>query len=187
MSDACAELAVVLAYWFGELSAPERFSGAPAIDAAIRDRFSDLHAAVAAGECWKHRTTARSALAEVIVLDQFSRHLFRGSAAAFAYDGQALFLAQQLIAVGFDRELSTEERLFAYLPFMHSESAQIHADAQSLFTALGDAEALKYEQIHKDIIDRFGRYPHRNAVLGRASTPEEVAYLANTHEAFFNV
>ena len=180
-------LAAVLEYWCTTLSAAERFGGGAAIDQAIRERFADTHAAVAAGECWKYRTNARAALAEVIVLDQFSRHIFRGTADAFAYDGQALVLAQHMIAQGFDRELSSAERLFCYLPFMHSESGAIHADALPLFESLGDAEALKYEHIHKDIIDRFGRYPHRNEVLGRQSTPEEETYLAHHHEDFFAV
>jgi uncharacterized protein (DUF924 family) len=98
-----------------------------------------------------------------------------------------LTLAQHAIAAGFDNALSKEQRLFLYLPFMHSESRSIHEEAVILFKALGNEASLKYEHIHKDIIDQFGRYPHRNDVLGRESTPAEVAYLNTNHESFFNV
>ncbi len=177
----------VLQFWFEELSHEERFNGSDEIDTTIRERFADIHRAVAAGEWWKERTNAEAYLAEIIVLDQFSRNIYRGSGQAFAYDGQALTLAQHAVAVGFDTALPAEQQLFVYLPFMHSESRVMHEEAVVLFKALGDEEALKYEHIHKDIIDQFGRYPHRNAVLGRESTPEEIAYLENNHEAFFNV
>lgn len=172
-------------FWFKELSAEERFSGKKEIDEEITSRFARVHKAVAAGECADWRDEPEGAVAEVVVLDQFSRNVFRGENQAFAYDGQALVLAQVAIEKGFDQQLSTEQKLFLYMPFMHSESAAIHGTALELFEALGEPEALKYEKIHKDIIDRFGRYPHRNKQLGRESTQEEGEFLTeNTHDFF---
>lgn len=178
-------LGEVLRFWFEELTMEDWFSGDRNLDATITERFADLHTRVAAGEFWKHRTTPQSYLAEVIVLDQFSRNMYRDTPQAFAYDGQALTLAQHATAANFDNQLSESERMFLYMPFMHSESAVIHTEALKLFEALGNKEALKYEKIHKDIIDRFGRYPHRNETLGRESTPEEADYLEHNHEDFF--
>ncbi len=175
----------VLTFWFEELTPEDWFKGGEELDARIRERFSTLHAQVVANEFWRFRVDARLLLAEVLVLDQFSRQIYRDTAAAFAYDGQALALAQQAIALGFEAEYSAVEKQFLYLPFMHSESPAIHEDALLFFKALGDEESLKFEHIHKDIIDQFGRYPHRNEALGRTNTPAEAEYLANNHEAFF--
>lgn len=175
----------ILDFWFTELSEDERFNGGVAVDEKIRERFSDVHAAAAAGELWKWRVTPEGALAEVIVLDQFSRNLYRGKRKAFASDSQALVLAQAAIEKGFDTQLATNRRLFLYMPFMHSESKLIHVEALRLFAALGNEGSLTYEHIHKDIIDRFGRYPHRNKQLGRKNTPEEDAYLVDTKHSFF--
>lgn len=180
-----ATLPDVITFWFEELSFADKFSGKPEIDAAIKERFGATHAAVAAGEFGLAARDAKQYLAEIIVLDQFSRQLFRDTPQAFAYDGQALTLAQECINRGLDTELEPGERMFLYMPFMHSESRVIHAAAVPLFASLKMDEPLKYEHIHKDIIDRFGRYPHRNDTLGRQSTPEEVEYLANNHEDFF--
>jgi uncharacterized protein (DUF924 family) len=115
----------------------------------------------------------------VIVLDQFSRQLHRGSPKAFAQDGMALVLAQEAVAGRFDQALEPQRRMFLYMPYMHSESLVIHEEAQRLFTALGDQQQLKYEAIHLDCLKRFGRYPRRNAALGRESTPEELDYIAS--------
>lgn len=172
-------------FWFEELSPADWFKGGAELDQKIRDRFLDVHESVAAGEYWKYRSTPDSYLAEVIVLDQFSRNIFRDSAQAFAYDAQALAIAQQAVAAGLDTKLKPEERQFLYMPFMHSESKHIHTDSLNLFESLGNENNLKYEQIHKSIIDQFGRYPHRNKVLGRESTPEEITYLAENQESFF--
>lgn len=180
------ELGDVLEFWFEELTSKDWYSGAPKIDEKIKERFSGMHASVAAGEYWKHRVTPDAYLAEVIVLDQFSRNMFRDTPRAFLYDAMALTLAQEAIAKGFDTELKQEERQFIYMPFMHSESRVIHESALVLFESLGNEESLKYEKIHKEIIDRFGRYPHRNEQLGRESTDEEIKYLSNTNESFFN-
>jgi len=179
------KLGEVLRFWFEELTHEQRFSGEAEIDAMIVDRFTDIHAQVAAGEFWQYRTEVYSYLAEVIVLDQFSRQLFRDSGQAFAYDGMALTIAQQAIAAGLDQKLDPTERMFLYMPFMHSESKVVHAQAVPLFESLGIEETLKYEHIHKDIIDQFGRYPHRNERLSRETTASEQEYLDTNHESFF--
>lgn len=179
------KLGEVLRFWFEELNHEQRFSGDAEIDAMIIDRFTDIHSQVAAGEFWQYRTEVYAYLAEIIVLDQFSRQLFRGSGQAFAYDGMALTLAQQAIAANLDQQLDQTERMYLYIPFMHSESRVIHEQALPLFESLGIAEALKYEHVHKGIIDEFGRYPHRNKQLGRESTAQEKAYLEKNHESFF--
>lgn len=175
----------VLDFWFTELSGEQWFDKNDAVDAEIKSRFLDLHAAVAQNECANWRMNAEGALAEIIVLDQFSRNIYRDAAHAFRQDGQALALAQVAVAAGLDHELEVTQRLFLYMPYMHSESKKIHEDALELFTQLENAEALKYERIHKEIIDRFGRYPHRNAALGRESTAEELQYLADEDQPFF--
>ena len=175
----------VIDFWFNELAEADWFSGGAQIDQLITDRFMSVHSAAVAGELWTWRETALGSLAEVIVLDQFSRNLYRGQATAFASDGQALSLAQVAITKGFDVDLTSDQRQFLYMPFMHSESKLVHVEGLRLFTALGDEGNLKYEIIHKDIIDQFGRYPHRNQQLGRESTPEEIDYLSNTQESFF--
>ena len=175
----------VLQFWFEELKSQDWFAGGEELDAQIKERFSDTHLQVAAGEYWENRTNPYAYLSEVIVLDQFSRQMFRGTAQAFAYDHLALALAQHAIVSGYDQQLDTDERMFLYMPFMHSESKLIHEQAVPLFESLGNSETLKYEHIHKDIIDQFGRYPHRNETLGRESTVEEKDYLANNQESFF--
>lgn len=172
-------------FWFEELVPADWYSGAKEVDEQIHKRFGALHKQVAANEFWRYRDDVRSILAEVIVLDQFSRQLFRESGEAFAYDAQALVLAQQVIIGGHEHIFSKAERQFLYMPFMHSESKAIHVEALVLFESLESEESLKYEKIHKDIIDRFGRYPHRNERLGRVSTEAEKQYLEETQESFF--
>ena len=179
------QLQSVLDFWFTELTQEDWFKGGEEIDNTIKEQFANLHNQVAAGEFWKERTKTRACLAEVIVLDQFSRNMFRGDANSFAFDGQALTIAQHAIATGLNEELSNQEKMFLYMPFMHSESRVIHQAGEPLFESLGIEETIKYAKIHKDIIDQFGRYPHRNEVLGRENTPEETEYLANNHESFF--
>jgi uncharacterized protein (DUF924 family) len=118
------------------------------------------------------------------VLDQFSRNLYRGSAQAFACDTMALALAQQAVALGADRSLSAPQRAFLYMPYMHSESRHVHLQSERLFTSLGAEGNLRSALQHKAIIDRFGRYPHRNATLGRTSTAEEAAFLLEPGSRF---
>lgn len=176
----------VIDFWFNELDEDAWFSSDSKIDQLIRNRFETLHQNVASNECWQWRTTPLGSLAEIIVLDQFSRNLYRGTSLAFSFDGHALALAQVAISREYDTHVQERERGFFYMPYMHSESPQIHKEAVYLFQALGNENSLKYENLHKDIIDRFGRYPHRNEIIGRESTEEERVYLSNTEHSFFN-
>jgi len=130
------------------------------------------------------RKTAVGRLGEVIVLDQFSRNMFRDTAQAFAYDSLALCLAQEAVSQGVEKELSDKQRPFLFLPFMHSESLAIHDAALQLYTDNGSEGELKFEIKHRDIIEQFGRYPHRNEILGRSSTPEEIEFLTRPGSSF---
>lgn len=174
----------ILSFWFGELGPHQWFSKDPVLDAHMRERFLELHTCCMAGELAAWRQTPQGALAEVILLDQFSRNMFRDTPAAFASDPLALALAQQALERGFQHQLSPVEHGFLLMPFMHSESRLIHRQALTLFEQLGDPSRLYYEQLHKAIIDRFGRYPHRNAVLGRISTAEELEFLQQPGSSF---
>ena len=174
----------ILHFWFNELTPNQHFSKEADLDEAIRTRFGASLEAAARCELFAWRATPEGRLAEVLVLDQFSRNVFRDTARAFAQDALALALAQELVASGHDRSLPLAQRSFAYMPYMHSESALIHAQAVTLFAQPGMEDSLRFEQRHQAIIERFGRYPHRNALLGRASTAEELAFLAEPGSAF---
>ncbi len=174
----------VLTFWFDELKPAQHFAKDAALDRRIRTDFSELHAAASRGELETWRADVSGCLAEIIVLDQFSRNLFRDDARAFANDTVALVLAQEMVRAGRDQTLTPDRRAFAYMPFMHSESPRIHARAVELFSQPGLEYNLKFEHAHKDIIDRFGRYPHRNAILGRTSTAEEKAFLEQPGSSF---
>ena len=175
----------VIAFWFIEHGEADWFGGKPQFDAAIAERFAITHAAVARGEAWHWRGSGAGRLAEVIVLDQFSRQLHRGRPEAFAQDPMALALAQEAIAQGADQVVDPVRRPFFYLPFMHAESLVIQNEGIKLYAALGDADQLDYMAKHHDCIARFGRFPVRNAALGRVSTNEEVAYLAEIGDRAF--
>lgn len=174
----------ILHFWFDELTPEQHFKKDDEVDERIRERFESLWQAARQCELWGWRLTPEGRLAEIIVLDQFSRNLHRGSALAFAQDAQALVLAQELVAGGHDRALPMAQRAFAYMPYMHSESASIHAQAMELFDQPGLENNLKFEIQHRDIIQRFGRYPHRNAALGRTSTAQELAFLEQPGSSF---
>ena len=174
----------VLRFWFEESTPEQHFKRDGTFDTAIRERFAEIHAAGARGELAAWRATAGGRLAEIIVLDQFSRNLFRCDPRAFAGDVVALVLAQEAIHAGADREMPAARRAFLYMPFMHSESRVIHVDAERLFRQSGLERNYEFELKHKAIIDRFGRYPHRNAVLERRSTPEELAFLEQPGSSF---
>jgi len=174
----------VLEFWFKELEPSQWWVKDSALDELISQRFIDLHASANRCELFEWRKTAEGRLAEIIVLDQFSRNIFRGQAASFASDPLALALAQEAIALGADQAVSAVERSFLYLPFMHSESAEIHKVALALYTANGVASNLDFERKHKAIIDEFGRYPHRNDVLGRTSTAAELEFLKQPGSSF---
>ncbi len=154
------------------------------LDRLIADRFGEVHRQAAAGELFSWRSSPQGRLAEIIVLDQFSRNIFRGDARSFACDSEALVLAQEAIAQGHDLQLNLQEKSFLYMPFMHSESLLIHDQAVKLFTQKGLEYNLDFEFRHKRIIERFGRYPHRNAILGRISSPEEVEFLSGPDSGF---
>jgi uncharacterized protein (DUF924 family) len=173
----------VLRFWFEECVPEQWFKKDDAFDRALGERFRVLHAAVAALPVEHCLADAQTALAAVLVLDQFSRNMFRGTPRAFAADAQALALAEKAVACGFDRETPVERRKFFYLPFEHAEDARAQARSVELFAPLGE-ENLRWATAHKAIIDRFGRFPHRNAILGRISTPEEIAFLAGPDSSF---
>lgn len=188
----------VLDFWFGPPDDPghtgpraEWFRKDPAFDARIRDRFGPLIAAALQGGCdhWLTPFAPLPALAAVIVLDQFTRNTGRDSAAAFAGDARALALAERLVASGFDRQLSGVQRQFAYLPFEHAEDLAMQDRSVALFTRLAQdepalADLATWAERHRVIVARFGRFPHRNAALGRASTAEELAFLQTPGSGF---
>jgi uncharacterized protein (DUF924 family) len=174
----------VLNFWFHETKPEQRFAHSDDFDRTIRTRFGSTLEAAARGELHSWRETLRGRLAEIIVLDQFSRNLYRGTTRAFAQDGMAMVLAQEAMRDAAHQGLGAEERQFLYLPFMHSESLVIHELAMKLFRDLGLESAYRYEILHHDIIKRFGRYPHRNEILGRVSTPEEIEFLKEPGSSF---
>ncbi len=173
----------VLAFWFEEMREADWFARSDATDALIRARFLALHERLTQAED-SDVTSPRTSLASVIVLDQFSRNLFRGTARAFASDELALRLARQAIARGFDQAMTAGQRLFLYLPFEHSEDAADQALSVELIRRLGRDDLTRYAEAHKAIIDRFGRYPHRNAALGRISTAAELEFLQEPGSSF---
>ncbi|MFG6485364.1 DUF924 family protein [Roseateles sp. BYS78W] len=174
----------VLAFWFHEIKPAQWWTVDPAFDDLIRTRFGALHAQACCAELFSWRSTPEGRLAEVIAIDQFARNIHRGTPQAFAADPLALALAQEAVAAGDDLKLPVEQRAFLYMPYMHSESAAIHAVAEPLMKARAPAHTHDFELKHKAIVDRFGRYPHRNAILGRASTPEEAAFLTQPGSSF---
>ena len=174
----------VLDYWFRQLKPQQWFVKDQALDDEIREKFQDTLKKAVIGELFQWRQSPDGRLAEIIVLDQFSRNIFRGKPEAFAADPLAVILAQELIAGQDDQKLPMEWRSFAYMPFMHSESLIIHDQAVALFSQPGLERNLEYEIKHRDIIQRFGRYPHRNQILGRPSTPEEIEFLQLPDSSF---
>jgi uncharacterized protein (DUF924 family) len=169
-------------YWFEELQPEAWFRKDERVDAAIHERFGALYERLAQIHPQQIQTPIES-VAAVIVLDQFPRNMFRDSPRAFATDALALSISQHAIATGLDQQLTQQQRLFLYMPFQHSEDRAVQARSIELFTQLGLADNLDYAHRHKNIIDRFGRFPHRNVVLGRQSTTEELEFIA-THRGF---
>lgn len=174
----------ILAFWFEQTQPAQWWQVDVDFDALIRRRFGELHAQALRCELFGWRTTPEGRLAEVLVLDQFARNIHRGTPGAFAADPLALALAQEAVAAGADLALPVERRAFLYLPYMHSESAAIHAVAEPLMKARAPQGTYDFELKHKLIVDRFGRYPHRNAILGRASTAEEIEFLKQPGSSF---
>lgn len=175
---------LVINFWFNEISPSDWWKKDEAFDEEIRRRFLSLHEHAVLCELYAWRDHAEGALAEIIILDQFSRNMFRKTPRSFAHDGLALALAQTAIKAGYDQGLPPAYKMFMYMPFMHSESSRIHEHAVRLFSQPDLKENLGFELQHKEIIDRFGRYPHRNHVLGRESTTEELAFLRERGEMF---
>lgn len=173
----------ILDFWFG-LKPAQWFKKDNNLDDEIRSQFYDTWHQATAAELSDWRETTGGRLAEIIVLDQFSRNLFRGHATAFAQDGMALILSQEALRHCDYLELPKDYAKFLIMPFMHSESKAIQAQSVKLFKDLGDVSSLDYAEQHKAIIDEFGRYPHRNKVLGRESTVEEKAFLKQPGSSF---
>ena len=174
----------ILDFWFKELTDQQHFVKDPVLDMAMRERFGGTLEAASRCELFAWRTSPQSRLAEILVLDQFSRNIFRDTPRAFAQDALALLLAQELVSSGQDRSLTAAQRAFAYMPYMHSESPLIHEQAVLLFSQPGLENNLAFELRHKVIIDRFGRFPHRNQSLGRASSAPEIAFLSEPGSSF---
>jgi len=175
----------VLAFWFEEIDSKAWWKADPAFDRTVGERFGALLAAAAAGELFAWRREARGRLAEILVLDQFSRNIHRGTPRAFAQDPMALALAQEAVAGSAIEALdSAVERNFLLMPYMHSESRIVHTQAEKLFRAHTPPGNLEFELRHKAIIDRFGRYPHRNAILGRVSSAAEIEILKQPDSGF---
>jgi uncharacterized protein (DUF924 family) len=166
----------LLTFW-REAGPDKWFKKDTAFDDDIRARFLATYEAAAAGQLADWERTAEGALALVITLDQFPRNIFRGSDRSFAADPLARAVTGRALAHGFDQQVPADERQFFYLPFEHSESLADQERCCALFRATGDADKLKWAELHADIIRRFGRFPHRNVALGRATTPEEQAFL----------
>lgn len=175
----------VLAFWFAPENADLLFAKDDKFDAAIRDQFLDTWTAAAHNELWQWRDDPYGCLAEIIVLDQFSRNLWRGSAKSFYQDNMALALSQELYHhPKFNDLYNEQEKIFAVMPFMHSESKIVHKWALTIFQQIGNEHNLHYEKLHKHIIDKFGRYPHRNELLGRKTTAEEAEFLTQENSSF---
>ena len=174
----------IISFWFEEIEPVLWWKKDDSFDALLLERFSEIHARACRCELFEWRREAEGRLAEIIVLDQFSRNMFRDSAQAFANDSMSLTLSQEAIACGADQTLTPVQRSFLYMPFMHSESLEIHEVAVELFRRNGIESNLDFELKHKKIIEQFGRYPHRNKVLGRQSTAEEIEFLTRPGSSF---
>ena len=171
-------------FWFEEIDQKSWWSAEPAFDELIQGRFGDVLRRAAVGELFSWRNTPHGRLAEIIVLDQFSRNVYRGTEQAFAQDPMALILSQEAVALGVHLELAPLERGFLFLPHMHSESKIIHEVAEAIYREHALPNNYNFELKHKAIIDRFGRYPHRNKILGRDSTAEEAEFLTQPGSGF---
>lgn len=174
----------VLEFWFSKDAQPVWFAKSFEFDQKISQQFGKVLESATAGECADWRCDILGRLAEIIVLDQFSRNIHRDTPKAFENDGMALVLSQEAIVLPEFESLTSDERKFMLMPYMHSESKLIHKKAMTLFEQFTDATTVAYERRHKEIIDEFGRYPHRNAILGRVSTTQEQAFLKKPNSSF---
>lgn len=179
------EIDEILAFWFAEGRVAQWFERSLAFDREVAERLAPLHERAAAGELDHWAAEPRGALALVILLDQVPRNLFRGTARAFESDAKARAVSHAALAAGHDAALSAEaERLFLYLPFEHSENLADQERSVALFSRLSDPGWLRYAELHREIVARFGRFPHRNAALGRETTSEEAAFLQEPNSSF---
>ena len=174
----------IIHFWLTELNHTQRFAKDAALDALVHQRFEATLKAAIAGELYEWRRSATGRLAEIVVLDQFSRNMYRDTPAAFSQDAQALALAQELVGLGLDQDLPIAQRAFAYMPYMHSESLLIHQQAVVLFSQPGLEGSLAFEHKHHAILAQFGRYPHRNGILGRPCSAQETAFLNQPGSSF---
>ncbi len=174
----------ILSFWFTEISSSQWWVKDTNFDDLIANRFLALHEQANKCELFEWRKSAKGRLAEIIVLDQFSRNIFRDTPKAFSSDPLALALSQEAISLGKHNELNEIERSFMYMPYMHSESLSIHDTALDLFKANGIQSTIDFEMKHREIIAKFGRYPHRNSILNRVSSSEEIEFLKQPGSAF---
>ncbi|WP_295891831.1 DUF924 family protein [uncultured Vibrio sp.] len=174
----------VLTFWFEELGPSKWWVKDEAVDSLIKKRFGAVLTKAAKCELFEWRDSPHGRLAEIIVLDQFSRNIYRDSPKSFSSDTLALSLSQEAVRLGFDKDLSQVERSFLYMPYMHSESLAIHDIAVDLFKRNGVEANIEFEKKHRDIIEIFGRYPHRNIILNRLSTKAEVEFLKQPNSSF---
>lgn len=173
----------IIDFWFSEEVRKLWFNSTPEFDAMLRDRYLGLWEQAAAGELDHWRQSAEGCLALAIVLDQFPLNMFRGEARSFSTEAQAREIARGAIDRGFDEQFAAERRAFLYMPFMHSEALEDQQLALELFDQEGLEGNLRFARHHHAIIERFGRFPHRNGILGRSSSADEIEYL-NSKEAF---
>ena len=174
----------ILSFWFNDITKTKWWKKDIEFDKLIANRFSTLHEQAINCELFDWRVTAKGRLAEIIILDQFSRNIFRDTAKAFSSDQLALALAQEAISLGKHLELNETKRTFLYMPYMHSESLKIHDIAVKLFKDNGIQSNLEFEMKHRDIIEKLGRYPHRNKILNRESTEAELEFLKQPGSSF---
>lgn len=175
----------VIQFWFEDIEPRQQFTKDLEFDESIRTKFGETYQLATQGLLYAWREHPLDALAEILVLDQFSRNMFRNTPKAFEADTVALVLAQEAIRKKFDKELNNSKKAFFYMPFMHSESKEIHDIALFLFDQPGLEDSFNFEIKHKAIIDRFGRYPHRNEILGRESTADELEFLSQPGSSFY--
>ncbi len=174
----------VLRFWFEEIPPQKWWVADPSFDTEVRSRFGGLLVQASLGELAEWRDEPQGRLAEILVLDQFSRNVYRGTPQAFSQDPMALALSQEALRARVQQLLSQIQMTFVLMPFMHSESRKIHEQAEALFREFSPRENFEFELKHKAIVDRFGRYPHRNEVLGRTSTADELEFLKQPGSAF---
>ena len=179
-----AEPEEIVRFWFEDLSPKDWYRPLASVDAEITERFGATYETLKGGVPQEWRATPKGVLAAILVLDQFPRNMFRGTRQAFATDDQALALAKSAVAEGMDMSLPPQQRCFVYLPFQHSEDPADQQRSVGLFMALGNPTNLDFAYRHEEIIARFGRFPHRNAILGRESTEEEKAFFQQPGSSF---